>query len=253
MNPLPASSFCVIVPAYRADALVGGVLDELRRELPESSGHVIVVDDGSGDGTAERARQGGAIVISHPENRGKGAALLTGMREALARGYATALTVDADGQHPAASCRTVLEAAPAHALVLGIRDLVRDGAPRLNRFSNGISNFFISAFAGKSITDTQCGLRRYPIRETLMLSARSPGYAFEGEILLLAAAAGLPIVEVPVRVTYPPGKERVTHFDSVRDPARIVRMVVTTAARTRLGLAPGLSQLQSTTDAVDRT
>ena len=228
------SSFCVIVPAYRAGALVSGVLEELHAHLPESRGHVIVVDDGSHDGCEERARAGGAaIVLTHATNLGKGAALLTGMREALARGYQTALTVDADGQHPGPSCKRVLEAGTPDSLVLGVRDLVRDGAPRLNRFSNGISNFFLSKFAGRELGDTQCGLRRYPIAETLALDARAPGYAFEAEIVLLAAAANVPIFEVPVSVTYPPGKERITHFDSVRDPMRIIGAVVGTAMRTR--------------------
>ncbi len=240
MNPpsLSSSSFCVIVPAFRAGALVSGVLHELHAWLPESRGRIFVVDDGSDDSTGERARQGGATVLTHPTNLGKGAALVTGMREALARGFQTALTVDADGQHPGPSCKLVLEAGPPDALVLGIRDLVRDGAPRLNRFSNGISNFFLSVFAGRALGDTQCGLRRYPIAQTLALDARAPGYAFEAEIVLLAAAANIAIVEVPVSVTYPPGKKRVTHFDSVRDPARIIRAVVGTAVRTRTRTKP---------------
>jgi glycosyltransferase involved in cell wall biosynthesis len=192
-----------------------------------------VVDDGSADGTAARAREAGVRVLAHDENRGKGAALVTGLRAALEGGFAEALTVDADGQHPGDSCRQVLLGAPAGALVLGVRDLARDGAPRLNRFSNGISNFFLSAFAGRPLGDTQCGLRRYPIAETLALGARSPGYAFEAEIVLLAAAARVPIVEVPVRVTYPPPERRLSHFHAVRDPARIIGTVLGTVARTR--------------------
>lgn len=237
----PSPSFAVVIPAYRAEAMIGGVLDDLATHLPEARGRIFVVDDGSGDATAERARERGAAVLVHPQNRGKGAALLTGMRAARDAGYDTALTVDADGQHPGPSCRAVLEGGPPGALVLGIRDLVLEGAPRLNRFSNGISNFFLSVFAGRRLADTQCGLRRYPIEETLALDAGAPGYAFEAEIVLLAAAAGVPIVEVPVRVTYPPGKLRVTHFDSVRDPARIIRTVLGTVARIKRSQRDGVT------------
>jgi hypothetical protein len=146
------------------------------------------------------------------------------------------LTVDADGQHPAESARRVLHASgDARALVLGVRDLVRDGAPRANRFSNGVSNFFLSHFSGVALSDTQCGLRRYPVRETLALGARARGYAFEAEVILRAVAAKLPIIEERVAVVYPPASERTTHFDSVRDPARIVAVVVRTLHELRRG------------------
>jgi glycosyltransferase involved in cell wall biosynthesis len=223
----------VVIPAFRAEALIGATIADVFEHIPEAKGRIFVVDDGSGDATAERAREAGAIVLVHEKNRGKGAALVTGMREALARGFDTALTVDADRQHPGEACRAVLTAAPSGALILGIRDLAGAGAPRLNRFSNGISNFFLSSFAGRPLADTQCGLRRYPIAQTLALQAQSEGYAFEAEIVLLACAAQFPLAEVSVRVVYPPGKERVTHFDSVRDPMRIITTVLRTLARIR--------------------
>ncbi len=233
-RPSPRTDLAVVVPAFRAERLVGGVVETIARYLPDLAARIYVIDDGSGDGTADAARAAGAKVIAHERNRGKGAALVTGMRAARADGYALALTVDADGQHPGPSCQAVADAPDPTALVLGIRDLARDGAPRMNQFSNGVSNFFLSAFAGRRFGDTQCGLRRYPIDQALALGARADGYAFEAEIVLLWAAAGLPFVEVPAQVTYPPGKERVTHFDSVRDPARIIRTVLGTVARTRL-------------------
>jgi hypothetical protein len=77
-------------------------------------------------------------------------------------------------------------------------------------------------------------LRRYPVSETLALGARSDGYAFEGEVILRAVAAGLPVVEVPVAVVYPPDDQRRSHFRSVADPARIVTRVVRTVLELRL-------------------
>jgi glycosyltransferase involved in cell wall biosynthesis len=217
---------CVIVPSFDAGASVAGVVAGLRRELALE---VLVVDDGSADETAARAAQAGATLVRHARNLGKGAALVTGFREGLARGHEIAVTVDADGQHPAASARLVLEASTdPDALVLGVRDLRRAGAPRANRISNRISNFFLSRFTRTRLLDTQCGLRRYPLAATLALGVRARGYDFEAEVLLRALAAGMTVVQTPVAVHYPEAHERVTHFDSVRDPARIVVTVVRT-------------------------
>ena len=223
---------CVLVPAYQADKTLANVLADLARELPDIP--VFVVDDGSTDRTAEVARGGGATVLRHERNRGKGAALVTGLKAARAAGFAVALTVDADAQHPAVEARAVLFASDdTRALVLGIRDLPGAGAPRANQISNGISNYFLSRFARRPLADTQCGLRRYPVEETLALDGRADGYAFEAEVLLLAARMGLPIVELPVRVVYPDPRERITHFDSVKDPMRIIAVVLRTLARLR--------------------
>lgn len=224
---------CVIVPALNAAATVGAVVDDLRASL---SLPVIVVDDGSVDATADVARDHGAIVVRHGSNRGKGAAIRAGLREANKRGGRLAVTVDADGQHPGASARTVLEASDdPRALVLGVRDLVRDGAPASNRFGNSVSNYFLSLFARRPLRDTQCGLRRYPVAETLALSARARGFAFEGEVVLRALAAGLPVVEVPISVVYGPAGHQTSHFRRVLDPTRIVATVVRTVFELRLG------------------
>jgi hypothetical protein len=129
----------------------------------------------------------------------------------------------------------VLEAGDdPRALVLGVRDLMRDGAPSSNRFGNRVSNFFLSLFSGRALLDTQCGLRRYPVAETLQLATRADGYAFEAEVILRALAAGMPVLEVPVAVVYPPPDETRTHFRSVRDPTLIVGTVVRTVLGLRL-------------------
>jgi glycosyltransferase involved in cell wall biosynthesis len=227
---------CAIVPAYQAAHTVASVVEGLQQELGCDPLAVLVIDDGSTDGTGDRARACGARVVRCEPNGGKGTALLRGLTEALALGYGIALSVDADGQHPAPSARALVAASPdPSALVLGVRDLVRDGAPPKNRFSNGASNFFLSHFSGRALADTQCGLRRYPVAATLALGARARGYAFEAEVILRALAAGVPLVEYPVQVFYPCEAERVTHFDSVKDPLRIIGAVVRTLYDVRLG------------------
>jgi glycosyltransferase involved in cell wall biosynthesis len=243
---------CAIIPAYRATRTVADVVRETRALWPVPDA-VFVVDDGSNDGTGDLARSAGAIVLSHSRNRGKGAALRTGMAHAATLGFDVAVTLDADAQHPPAeAARLAFFESDPNALVLGIRDLVRAGAPRPNQLSNRISNFFLSLFTGRPLADTQCGLRRYPIATTLALGGRDDGYAFEAEIILRAIAAKVRIVEEPIDVVYPPVHERVTHFDSVRDPARIIRRVLFTMADLRRNPIRVPPQSRPAHDSADR-
>lgn len=222
------ASVLAVVPAFDAQAHVGGVVRSLCATRAFASG-VLVVDDGSNDETGQVAHAEGARVIRHARNLGKGAAIVTGLEYARLQGIELVVTVDADGQHPAEeAARLASNAAPGEALVLGIRDLARAGAPRPNQWSNGISNFFLGSFSGMRLLDTQCGLRRYPVAQTLALGAKDSGYAFEAEVILRATMRKVPIVQVPVTVIYPPEAERLTHFDSFRDPWRIVGRVLRT-------------------------
>jgi len=223
-----------VVPAFRAANSVADVVRGLRAALGEGDrAPIVVVDDGSDDETSRVASEAGARVVRHARNRGKGVALRTGFAELRAAGADAAVCVDADGQHPPEEAvRLARHEAPRSALVLGVRDLVAAGAPPKNQFSNQFSNRFLSFALGKHLSDTQCGLRRYPLPEVLELDGRATGYGYEAEIILRAVRFGWQIVEVPVRVIYPPEAERVTHFHSVRDPARIVYRVLYTLART---------------------
>ena len=222
-----------VIPAYQAEqsvaAVVRGLFDALGPDAVDAL--VLVVDDGSSDGTSDAARAAGARVARHTLNRGKGQALRTGFAALHHAGADAAVCVDADGQHPPEEAvRLSRHPAPRQALVLGVRDLVRDGAPPKNVFSNRFSNRFLSFALGRTLSDTQCGLRRYPLPETLALGGRAEGYGYEAELILRAVLLGWEVVEVPMRVIYPPESERVTHFHSVRDPARIVYRVLHTLA-----------------------
>ncbi len=211
------------VPAYQAAHAAPRVVRGLRRLGFEAW----VCDDGSTDGTATACAEAGARVLRHPRNRGKSAALRTLLHAARAEGVDAVVTLDADGQHPPEEARRLDDAEPdRRALVLGVRDLGDAGAPLANRRGNAISNGFLSLFSGLWLRDTNCGLRRYPVELALSLGVVGERFTFEAEIVLRAARAGARIVEVPVGVVYP--EDRTTHFDVVRDPARIVARVVET-------------------------
>jgi glycosyltransferase involved in cell wall biosynthesis len=221
-----------LIPAYQASRSLKQVIADLRALDPE--GALLVVDDGSTDGSGDIARAQGVDVVTHEVNRGKGVALRTGFAWLAERGFKMAVTVDADGQHRAEDAVMLAQhGAPAGAIVLGVRDLERDGAPKASRFSNRFSNWWVSRFSGLTLSDTQCGLRRYPLQATLALDSDARGYGFECEMLVRAARRGIPIVEVPVSVIYPPKAERVSHFRVASDPARIVVRLLHTALTVR--------------------
>lgn len=215
-----------VIPAYEAAKTVGDVVRGLRHFGFE----VWVCDDGSRDETLGVSTRAGARGIRLPVNRGKSAALRALLHVARAEGVDAVVTLDADGQHPPEEADRLDLAEPDRdALVLGVRDLSRDGAPAANKKGNAISNGFLSLFSGRVLRDTNCGLRRVPVDATLALGAVGERFTFEAEVVLRALRAGLRVVEVPVRVAYP--DDRTTHFHVVRDPTRIVFRVVETLIR----------------------
>jgi hypothetical protein len=224
-----------LIPAYNAAATLGGVLDQLRFQIAQNGlaekTEILVVDDGSTDETPRVLATKGVRVERHSENRGKGAALRTGLRWAEARGISQVVSLDADGQHPSEEAvKLCLHPAARDVFLIGTRDLREANAPRPNQLSNAFSNQALSFFAGRKLLDTQSGLRRYPVQETLSLNSKAEGFAFEADVLLRAARAGQRIVHVPIRVLYPPS--RTSRFRSVADPTRIVFSVLKTTFTT---------------------
>ena len=203
---------------------------------------VVIVDDGSTDGSGDAvAGISGATVVRHEKNRGKGAAILTGLATVAVPpvGARFAVTVDADGQHCPDDARGLLAAlcpdgmsAPRIGLVLGERTGMQGRAvPWSSRMGRGFSGFWVWASGGPALSDSQSGFRVYPVAETLALPTRARRFEFEVEVLVRARRAGIPIHEVPVPVTYQPPGGRVSHFrpwrDFGRNAATFTRLIAT--------------------------
>jgi glycosyltransferase involved in cell wall biosynthesis len=216
MSPLNVAA---LVPAYQAAAHLGEVLLGIAA-LPNPP-HVLVVDDGSRDATAEVARQFGAQVHSFAANRGKGHALLAGFERL--REFDAVVTLDADGQHPPACLPAFVAAAEAGAdLVLGRREITPD-MPPARRFANRFSSSWCTALAGQPIHDSQCGYRLYR-REVLMRTpVRASRYEVETEMAVRAARLGFRIAHADIPTVY--GDEK-SHLSPTRDVPRIVAMML---------------------------
>jgi glycosyltransferase involved in cell wall biosynthesis len=219
------ATFVFVIPVFDHARNVG----QVAAAAAVSGAPVLVVDDGSTDGSgASAAAVPGVTVIRHAANRGKGAAILTGLGEAQTRGARFAVTVDADGQHrPEEACRLLAAlwpagaAQPEVALVLGARKgMDQAAAPWSSRMGRGFSGFWVWASGGPRVADSQSGFRVYPVAETLALPTRARRFEFEVEVLVQARRAGIAIREVPVSVAYAPPGGRVSHFRPWRDFGR---------------------------------
>lgn len=209
------------IPAYQAAASVGAVVAGVLRLLPE----VLVIDDGSTDGTAAAARQAGARVVSLPANQGKGAALSAAFRDLFDRGFTAVVTLDADGQHLPEEIPKLLAAATGADLVLGVRDHLFTEMSRLRRASNRLSSAAISFAAGQRLCDIQTGFRLYSQR--LVAAVGFPESRFEAEsaVVVRAARGGFRVVTVPVRLGFADGRTT-SHYRPLVDSLRIARAVI---------------------------
>ena len=198
----------VIIPTYNHGVRVATVA----RQAMSLGCSVFVVDDGSTDDTLTLLRSvPGIHLLVHARNRGKGAALVTGMRAATeVADYA--VTIDADGQHDPVDALKLMAAIPANrrVIVVGRRDMA--DAPWTSRKGRTFSNFWVRASGGPKLADSQSGFRIYPLPETLNLGVVARRYQFEVEVLARAAWQGIPVREVTISADYGSALPRISHF-----------------------------------------
>lgn len=212
----------VLLPVFKPGSHLSEVVNALIAETAQP-GHVVIVDDGTGpaaDGRLAQIEALGCAVLRLPANQGKGVALKEGFRHIRSRFPGCAVVcADGDGQHSVADIRAVAERNEPGRIVLGVRAF--DRMPRRSRFGNTVTQAVFRAATGRTVTDTQTGLRAYPADMLAELCA-VPGERFEYEmnVLLHAASTGHPIDEVPIPATYLGGNEG-SHFSGLADSARI--------------------------------
>ena len=222
--------FAVVIPVYNHVATI----TEVVRQARELRHPVFVVDDGSTDDTPQRLKKiPGINIVTHRQNTGKGAAILTGFAAAVDMAD-WAITIDADGQHYPKDARRLIGALPdgIRPIVVGKRIYAAgEHVPWTSRFGRKFSNFWVWVSGGPALSDSQSGMRIYPLPESINLEVKARRFQFEVEILVKAKRRGIPVIEVPVRVNYNPGGKRISHFrpfvDFMRNSSTFGRLIFT--------------------------
>ncbi|HKJ49244.1 MAG TPA: DUF2062 domain-containing protein [Christiangramia sp.] len=215
---------CVIVPTYNNAHSLGSFLNDLKLYTDR----IIVINDGSTDSTPDILKNHPEFHQKiHPENKGKGMALKTGFSYAEELGYDYAITIDSDGQHYPDDLDVFLtelesrKKTDPELLLVGDRNMGRDGIPGKSSKGNRFSNFWFLVVTGIELHDTQSGYRLYPVKLINSLKLITWKFELEIEVLVKAAWKKADVKNIPIKVLYQEG-ERVTHFRPFWDIVRIV-------------------------------
>ncbi len=221
MTPDSRSRVAAVIPAFNEAPHVADVARRTRLQLE----HVLVVDDGSHDATAEQAHSAGVEVLVHKQNRGKGESIKAGLRHWLEREMDYVVLLDADGQHlPEEISRFLAAAAQNPEVKMFVGSRMNDVAamPLLRRAVNRYMSRTISRVCGQTIPDTQCGFRmlhRDVVQEILGGANR---FDYETEMLLIASRKGYRVIAVPITTVY---SDEISSINPVRDTLRFFRLM----------------------------
>jgi glycosyltransferase involved in cell wall biosynthesis len=215
------SRIAAVIPAYQEEKHVG----EVARRAGAQLENVLVVDDGSTDATADRARSSGVDVVVHPQNRGKGESIKTGLRYWFERGSEYVVLLDADGQHLPEEISRFVETADSDKeakIFIGSRMNDTSTMPLVRRIVNRYMSDKISRVCGQQIPDTQCGFRmlhRDIIPDVLSGASR---FEYETEMLIIASRKGHRVASVPITTIY---SDEVSSINPVRDTLRFFKLM----------------------------
>jgi glycosyltransferase involved in cell wall biosynthesis len=216
---------CVIIPAFNEEAAVGAVVRVVAEEMPTA--HLIVVDDSSGDRTADEAEKAGAMVLRLPVNLGIGGAVQTGYRYAHQYDFDFALQIDGDGQHDPREAQRILQPIREGRadMVVGSRWLGRGNyiAPKGRRAGMRILSRLVSHRTGQVLTDTTSGFRAVGRRGIEVFAEEYPTDFPEVETLVLAKERGLRVQEVGVRMNH--RTSGTSSISGARSPYYMIRVI----------------------------
>lgn len=191
----------LVIPIFNEAQVIGQVLEEVRHH---GDYILIVVDDGSGDDSFVQASAYGALTLRHKLNRGKGAAVKTGIMAANLLEADIVVTMDGDGQHNPVDIRTLVDPIinGTSDVVLGSRILNKKEMPLVKVIANYVGNFFTWLFYGIMVSDSQSGFRAYSKYAALIIDTKADKYEYDSKVIREIKNYRLQFTEVPVHTRY---------------------------------------------------
>lgn len=222
---------CVLIPAYNEGERIEGVVSKILK-LEEVS-EVVVVDDGSADSTSEKAKKGGAIVLRHRINKGKGAALRTGFSYVKNKDFDAVITMDGDGQHKYSEIPNFIKEFKEKdsGIVLGTRMGKCRNMPFIRYATNRFTSFVTSLLCGSKITDSQSGFRLISVKALKKIKLSTSKFEIESEVLIQTARKGFKFIEIPISTVYLPDSTQKSKINPFIDTLRFFRFVIENVIR----------------------
>jgi glycosyltransferase involved in cell wall biosynthesis len=217
----------LLIPAYNEEKYIQGVIESCSSYAMD----IIIVDDGSSDSTAEKVRSsiplsGNSMkLIVHPENMGKGRALITGFEYIIDNNYTGVITLDADGQHNTGEIKDFLKIVRDEDpdLVIGDRLGNTRGMPFIRLATNVFTSWIISRIAGKKVSDVQSGYRYLKSSALRRIKLRTGNFDTEPEIIMRAGWHNMKILNIPIKTIY--HDDFISYVNPVKDTIKFFRLV----------------------------
>lgn len=215
--------YLIVIPAFNAADTIVELIHRIQKIMPKAG--ILVVDDGSSDGSGELAQVAGADVLTHAVNRGKGEALKTAFAEAIRRDVDAVIQLDADLQHDPSFLPELARQfeMTKKDIIIGTRDFNVGGMPWDRHLTNWLTSYAITKMGGVRVEDSQSGYRLLSRKAIQTVNAPSSNYDYESEYLILAGREGLTIGGVPISTIYEGQKSSIKKWTDTKRFLRLVK------------------------------